>query len=176
METQTETIRVVQGLPLVTIRYPQPQDLVDRQVMLVGIGTGFEGTIAARVRDGEGHEVGGLPMIRAGGTGIWGTFRAEIPLTGNPTTPHGTVETYELSARDGEEIVTAVVPVVFGFKLIDPFIGFAQHTVARGETLAAIAKQWYGAANLWSRIFEANRSQIIDPNRIFPGQLLRIPQ
>ena len=176
MTTQPETARVSASLPLVTIRYPQPHDLVDRQVLLVGVGTGFEGTIAARVRDGEGREVGGLPMIRAGGTGIWGAFRAEIPLGSDPITAHGTVETYESSARDGEEMITAVVPVVFGFKLIQPFIGFAQHTVVRGDTLAQIAQQWYGAANEWNRIFEANRFQIVNPNRIFPGQVLRIPQ
>ena len=49
------------------------------------------------------------------------------------------------------------------------------HTVARGDTLSAIAKQFYGKANAWNRIFEANRDQLDDPDRIQPGQVLRIP-
>ena len=49
------------------------------------------------------------------------------------------------------------------------------YTVVAGDTLSKIAKRHYGDANLWSRIFEANRDQLNDPDRIFPGQVLRIP-
>jgi nucleoid-associated protein YgaU len=48
--------------------------------------------------------------------------------------------------------------------------------VASGQTLSAIAAQYYGNANLWPRVFEANRHVLLDANRIFPGQVLRIPQ
>ena len=50
------------------------------------------------------------------------------------------------------------------------------YTVDRGDNLSAIAQQWYGDPNQWPRLFEANRNQIVDPNLIYPGQVLRIPK
>jgi len=49
------------------------------------------------------------------------------------------------------------------------------YTVVSGDTLSGIAKRFYGKANRWPRIFEANRDQLDNPDRIRPGQLLRIP-
>ena len=69
-----------------------------------------------------------------------------------------------------------VVPVAFGPALIQPYIGFLQHTVQRGETLSALARRFYDDARQFPRVFEANRHQINDPDLIFPGQVLRIPQ
>lgn len=49
------------------------------------------------------------------------------------------------------------------------------HTVVSGDTLSAIAKKYYGDANKYSTIFEANKPMLKDPNKIYPGQTLRIP-
>ena len=49
------------------------------------------------------------------------------------------------------------------------------HTVASGDTLSAIAKKFYGNANEYMKIFEANRPMLGHPDKIYPGQLLRIP-
>lgn len=49
------------------------------------------------------------------------------------------------------------------------------HTVEKGESLSVIAKQHYGKASLWTRIYDANRDQLDDPDRIKPGQVLNIP-
>ena len=49
------------------------------------------------------------------------------------------------------------------------------YTVAKGDTLSKIAKEHYGKASKWPRIFEANRDQLDDPDRIKPGQVLKIP-
>jgi uncharacterized protein YidB (DUF937 family) len=49
------------------------------------------------------------------------------------------------------------------------------HTVAAGESLSKIARRYYGDANQWRRIFEANRDQIQNPDLIHPGQKLKIP-
>lgn len=49
------------------------------------------------------------------------------------------------------------------------------YTVAKGDTLSKIAKQHYGDANAYNRIFEANRPLLKDPDEIYPGQVLRIP-
>jgi hypothetical protein len=163
------------GFPPITVRQPRPYDLVDDPVEVCGVGTGFEGTFAARVRDGNGTELVRV-TVHAGGTGIWGNFHVALPLGAVPPTPRGTLEVFEASARDGSEINKVVVPVIFGRALLDPYHGFAQHTVAAGETLSAIARRWYGDGALWPRLFEANRDQIADPNLIFPGQVLRVPQ
>lgn len=49
------------------------------------------------------------------------------------------------------------------------------HTVAKGDTLSAIAKKYYGDANKYQSIFEANKPMLKDPDKIYPGQSLRIP-
>ena len=49
------------------------------------------------------------------------------------------------------------------------------HTVVRGDTLSAIAKQFYGDAGKYNAIFEANRPMLSHPDKIYPGQVLRIP-
>lgn len=49
------------------------------------------------------------------------------------------------------------------------------HTVERGDTLSAISKRYYGAAGKYMRIFEANKPMLSHPDKIYPGQVLRIP-
>jgi nucleoid-associated protein YgaU len=49
------------------------------------------------------------------------------------------------------------------------------HEVKSGDSLSKIAKQEYGDAAKWPLIFEANKDVLKDPNKIFPGQKLKIP-
>ena len=49
------------------------------------------------------------------------------------------------------------------------------YTVARGDTLSAISKSQYGNANEYMKIFEANKPMLGTPDKIYPGQVLRIP-
>jgi len=49
------------------------------------------------------------------------------------------------------------------------------YTVKAGDTLSKIAKEHLGDANAYPRIFEANRDQLSDPDKIKPGQVLKIP-
>ena len=49
------------------------------------------------------------------------------------------------------------------------------YTVVSGDTLSKISKQFYGDANQYNRIFEANRPMLTHPDKIYPGQKLRIP-
>ena len=49
------------------------------------------------------------------------------------------------------------------------------YTVASGDTLSKIAKKFYGNANAWNTIFQANKDQIKNPDMIHPGQVLKIP-
>lgn len=163
------------GFPPITVRHPVANDLVDDPVDVCGVGTGFEGQIAARVRDDKGTELA-EDSIHAGGSGIWGNFHKQLPLKTKPQTPRGTLEVFEFSAQDGSEINKRVVRIVFGPALLDPYHGFAQYTVAKGDTLSGIAQHWYGDTSKFPRIFEANRDQLTDPDKIFVGQVLRIPQ
>lgn len=49
------------------------------------------------------------------------------------------------------------------------------YTVQSGDTLSKISKEVYGDANQYNKIFEANKPLLSDPNKIYPGQVLRIP-
>ncbi len=49
------------------------------------------------------------------------------------------------------------------------------YTVQSGDTLSKISKQFYGSANQYMKIFEANKDQLSDPDKIKPGQVLNIP-
>lgn len=49
------------------------------------------------------------------------------------------------------------------------------YTVVKGDTLSKISKQFYGSAQKYQRIFEANRPLLQHPDKIYPGQMLRIP-
>lgn len=49
------------------------------------------------------------------------------------------------------------------------------YTVVSGDTLSKIAKEQYGNANSYMKIFEANKPMLSHPDKIYPGQSLRIP-
>ncbi|WP_427451405.1 peptidoglycan-binding protein LysM [Litorimonas sp. WD9-15] len=49
------------------------------------------------------------------------------------------------------------------------------HTVVSGDSLSAISKKYYGTWKLYPEIFEANKPMLSDPDKIYPGQVLRIP-
>jgi len=48
-------------------------------------------------------------------------------------------------------------------------------TVQAGDSLSKIAKRELGDANKWHAIYEANRDKIKDPDKIFPGEVLTLP-
>ena len=60
---------------------------------------------------------------------------------------------------------------------VDPSLAPKQrtYTVAAGDSLSKIAKQFYGNSNEYLKIFEANKDKLTDPNAIKPGQQLVIP-
>ena len=49
------------------------------------------------------------------------------------------------------------------------------YEIVSGDTLGGIAKRFYGKASLYTRIHAANKELIPDPNKIYPGQKIRIP-
>jgi nucleoid-associated protein YgaU len=82
-----------------------------------------------------------------------------------------------LSAEDKEKVILAVgnvagVAQVEAETTEEPVF----HTVAKGDTLSAIAKKTLGNANRYNEIFEANKPMLKHPDKIYPGQMLRIPK
>jgi nucleoid-associated protein YgaU len=71
--------------------------------------------------------------------------------------------------------VTGVAQVNDMMTVAEPADESQYHTVVRGDTLSAIAKKFYGNANAYPKIFEANKPMLTHPDKIYPGQLLRIP-
>lgn len=72
---------------------------------------------------------------------------------------------------------------VMGVSQVDSQVSFPNngeadaqtYEVQSGDTLSKIAKQFYGDANAYNKIFEANQPMIKDADEIYPGQMLRIP-
>ncbi|HSL82382.1 MAG TPA: LysM peptidoglycan-binding domain-containing protein [Thermoanaerobaculia bacterium] len=54
--------------------------------------------------------------------------------------------------------------------------GAKTYEIQSGDTLSAIAKRHYGNANEWPKIYEANRNVIKDPDKIYPGQKITLPE
>jgi len=80
------------------------------------------------------------------------------------------------------EKVVLVIGNVAGIAQVDDRLEVANpepeakyYTVVKGDTLSKIAKESYGNANAYQKIFEANRPMLQHPDKIYPGQVLRIP-
>ncbi|WP_291589365.1 peptidoglycan-binding protein LysM [Comamonas sp. UBA7528] len=71
--------------------------------------------------------------------------------------------------------VSSVTTVDNQMSVTNPEPEAQYHDVVRGDTLSAIAKKYYGDANKYPAIFEANKPMLSHPDKIYPGQKLRIP-
>jgi LysM repeat protein len=156
------------------IQQPKPFDLVGNPILVGGIGQGFEATLQYRIHDGHDERTGFFNV--GGGTGEHGQFQLAVDVSGAAfQLDRLFVEVFEESAKDGSEINKVIVPVVFAPRIVSGYIGFRVHVVKRGETLSGIAREHYGDAGRFNDIVRANPLAVADPNRIFPGQELKIP-
>ena len=71
--------------------------------------------------------------------------------------------------------VSGISRVDDGLTVASPQPAATFYTVVRGDTLSKIAKDHYGKAGKYMVIFEANRPMLENPDKIYPGQVLRIP-
>ncbi len=82
---------------------------------------------------------------------------------------------------DREKVVLAlgnvegIAQVDDGIEVTSPAAAARMYTVKKGDTLSKIAKEHYGDANKYNAIFEANKPMLTHPDKIYPGQVLRIP-
>lgn len=88
----------------------------------------------------------------------------------------------EVDKQEDAEKIALTVGNVEGVESVDNQMTVAvpapearYHTVVSGDWLSKIAKEVYGDANKYNVIFEANKPMLTDPDKIYPGQVLRIP-
>jgi nucleoid-associated protein YgaU len=89
---------------------------------------------------------------------------------GNPniqTTVDGDKVTVTGEVASQEDQITVTGPVVAAARFV---------VVKKGDTLSAISLAVYGNANQYNKIFEANKPLLSHPDKIYPGQTLRIPE
>lgn len=72
--------------------------------------------------------------------------------------------------------INGVEKVVDNLEVENPAEESKFYTVKPGDSLSKIAKSFYGNAMKYTEIFEANKPMLTDPNKIYPGQVLRIPK
>ncbi|KAA5533065.1 peptidoglycan-binding protein LysM [Paenimyroides baculatum] len=88
----------------------------------------------------------------------------------------------EVAAQEDAEKIILAIGNVEGVDQVDNLMTVATpapqakfYTVVSGDTLSKISKEFYGDANKYNTIFEANKPMLTHPDKIYPGQVLRIP-
>ena len=101
----------------------------------------------------------------------------KIDVAGDTATVHGMVD----DQAEREKVILAVGNVA-GIARVDDRLETKKkapeaqmYTVVGGDSLSKIAKKFYGDAGKYAHIFEANKPMLKDPDKIYPGQVLRIP-
>lgn len=140
-------------------------------------------------------------FVKDAGEKLWDTvtgntdqsakLKAHLDKSGLPDTDKVDVQvvdgkavvTGEGISQELKEKILVAVGNVAGISGVEDNVVVAQseaesrfYTVKKGDTLSAIAKELYGNANQYNKIFEANKPMLSSPDKIYPGQVLRIPQ
>lgn len=159
----------------IEIQQPQPHDIVGDTVMVAGTAGGaFEANFNYRVTEGH-DEVTGYFMA-GDGIGGHGQFQITADLSAAAFTLHTAfVEVFHVSARDGSELDTQVVPIILGGLIVPGYDTYLEHVVSSGETLWGIAQTHYGNGSLHHRLLHANPG-ITNPNLIRVGDVIRVPR
>jgi nucleoid-associated protein YgaU len=91
--------------------------------------------------------------------------------------------TGNVSSQEDKEKILVAVGNVAGVGQVTDSVTVVQagaesryYTVKSGDTLSAIAKSVYGSASDYQRIFDANKPMLTHPDKIYPGQVLIIPE
>jgi nucleoid-associated protein YgaU len=100
-----------------------------------------------------------------------------IDLEGDVATVRGTAQT--TAEKEVALIMVGntegIAQVVDEMEVVEAEPEATFYTVQKGDTLSKIAKAHFGEARRYREIFEANKPMLKDPDRIYPGQVLRIP-
>lgn len=119
---------------------------------------------------------------QSGNGGSGGTIRPDFSRTGNRQDATPGPDFRNVNSTPGADfrnvdssVTSSERPIGGGGAGSTGAYGPRTHTVVAGDTLSHIAQRFYGKASRWPAIFEANRDKLSDPDKIFPGQVLRIP-
>ncbi len=159
----------------IDIQQPQPFDLVGGTILIAGNAVGFESHLSITVTEGHDEVTG---AATAGSTAIR-QFQAsiEIPASNEFKLNRLFVTlTDDSGGEDGASVPTAMVPVLYGPMILPGYTGYWEHEVVAGDTLSALAQQYYENQSMFTIIQQANQHIVSDPNLIFVGQNLRIPR
>ncbi|WKX27372.1 peptidoglycan-binding protein LysM [Tatumella ptyseos] len=109
--------------------------------------------------------------------GIPDADKVQVNVDGDKATVNGDGISQELKEKILVAIgnVAGISNVEDNVKTNDTGTESKFYTVKSGDTLSGIAKQVYGDANQYNKIFEANKPMLSHPDKIYPGQSLRIP-
>ena len=106
-----------------------------------------------------------------------GNPNIEVSVEGDKVIARG-----EVASQEEKEKILLALGNVAGVGEVDDQISVTTPapearfvTVKKGDTLSAIAKAEYGNANAYMKIFEATQPMLSHPDKIYPGQVLRIP-
>lgn len=107
-----------------------------------------------------------------------GNPNIEVSVEGDKVIARG-----EVASQEEKEKILLALGNVAGVSEVDDQISVTMPapearfvTVKKGDTLSAIAKAEYGNGNAYMKIFEANKPMLSHPDKIYPGQVLRIPE
>lgn len=145
----------------------------------IGLGDGDDAAAGEAARDerlGElrqGNEL--LRLILAMDQGV---ENPRVEFDDGVATVYGTAPTQAIKENTILTIgnIRGVARVDDRMDVVEAAPAATFYTVESGDTLGAIAKRHYGDASRYTEIFEANQPMLKDPNLIYPGQVLRIPQ
>lgn len=97
-------------LPVIFVDGPAWGGVAGNPARITGVANAFEATFQARIADGDGRGLAQTFVTAECGTGCWGAFDATIPYTVSAE-GWGTLQVYELSARDGAVISLTEYPI-----------------------------------------------------------------
>lgn len=111
-------------------------------------------------------------------TGLPGADKVDVKVDGDKVIVGGEAADQELKEKLMVILgnVESIGKVEDNISVTNPSEEGNFYTVKKGDTLSAISKSQYGDANKYMKIFEANKPMLSHPDKIYPGQVLRIPK
>ncbi|WP_034912738.1 MULTISPECIES: peptidoglycan-binding protein LysM [Erwinia] len=126
---------------------------------------------------GEAHDQSKKLQEHITKLGLPGSDKVDVKVENDKATITGDAISQELK----EKILVAAGNVA-GITAVEDNVNVAEpakearfYTVKKGDTLSAVSKEVYGDASKYNKIFEANKPMLSHPDKIYPGQTLRIP-